>query len=209
MNTVQALQQMDLSLQKIKEVLAYDDLEQIIGFLHEAEQKVDEKIAQLQNSKAKIQLAKSTYENKLHIQQYAGDNEIIWFHERVILLSDNLEVPTLDNLWGYLRHFYDQISVSKQGQFAFEDIAGVYTEAGVSRLFAVCTRYVKTDGLKVLPAGKYLCGDCTEENRVGKIAEMLQIVKDKYHAEPQFTVQQVIVSGILQWRYQVQIYIGD
>lgn len=46
MNTVRALQQMDLPLQKIKAVLEYDDVEKIIAFLTEAEQKADEKLAQ-------------------------------------------------------------------------------------------------------------------------------------------------------------------
>ena len=47
LNTVHALQQMDLPLQEIKRVLEYDDLEKIIEFLEQAEQKADEKIASL------------------------------------------------------------------------------------------------------------------------------------------------------------------
>lgn len=64
-NTVRALQQMDLSLQKIKEVLEFDDLGKIIDFLADAEKRADEKMALLEYSKAKIQLAKSNYEHKL------------------------------------------------------------------------------------------------------------------------------------------------
>ena len=58
LNTVRALQMMDLSLQEIKKVLDYDDLEKIVSFLARAEQKADEKIAALQYSKSKIQAAK-------------------------------------------------------------------------------------------------------------------------------------------------------
>lgn len=39
---------MDLLLREIKKVLEYDDLEKIIAFLVQAEQKADEKIAALQ-----------------------------------------------------------------------------------------------------------------------------------------------------------------
>ena len=39
LNTVRALQMMDLSLQEIKKVLEYDDLEKIIAFLERAEKK--------------------------------------------------------------------------------------------------------------------------------------------------------------------------
>ena len=43
LNTVRALQRMDLSLQAIKEVLDYDDLKKIIDFLTEAEKRADQK----------------------------------------------------------------------------------------------------------------------------------------------------------------------
>ena len=65
LNTVRALQLMDLSLQEIKKILEYDDLEKIVDFLVQAEKKADEKIATLQYSKSKIQLAKADYERKL------------------------------------------------------------------------------------------------------------------------------------------------
>ena len=42
LNTVRALQLMDLSLQEIKKVLEYDDLEKIVEFLAKAEKKADE-----------------------------------------------------------------------------------------------------------------------------------------------------------------------
>ena len=64
LNTVRALQLMDLSLQEIKKVLEYDDLEKIIDFLNQAEKKADEKMAALQYSKSKIALAKADYEKK-------------------------------------------------------------------------------------------------------------------------------------------------
>ena len=69
LNTVRALQQMDLPLQKIKAVLEVDDLQEIIEFLTAAEKKADEKIASLKHSKAKIQAARQSYEKKLHGQE--------------------------------------------------------------------------------------------------------------------------------------------
>ena len=84
-------------------------------------------------------------------------------------------------------------------------MAGIYTENGTARLFAVCTRYTDTEGLKVLPKGKYLCANCTEENRERTLGELIQTAGTKYGTEPGFTVQLVVVSGILQWTYEVQI----
>ena len=92
-------------------------------------------------------------------------------------------------------------------QFAFEDLAGMYTENGLSRLFAVCIRYVDIDGLKILPKGKYLCANCTEENSKSTLDKLIYKAKTEYGVNPQFTVQLIVVSGILQWNYEVQVYI--
>lgn len=209
LNTVKALQMMDLPLREIRQVLSYDDLEKIVAFLSQAERKADEKIAALQYSKAKIQSAKADYEKKLQGQQHRSGAFTKDFPARVILLSDTLETPTLDNLWNYLSHFYDKVAPSLREQFSFEDLAGIYTENGLSRLFAVCIRYVDMDGLKVLPAGKYLCADCTEENRAATLQRLLHMARADYAAEPGFTVQRIVVSGILQWNYEVQVPLGQ
>lgn len=72
LNTVRALQIMDLPLQEIKKVLEYEDLEKIVDFLAQAEKTADEKIAALQYSKSKIQLAKDGYEKKLQERKDAN-----------------------------------------------------------------------------------------------------------------------------------------
>ena len=208
LNTVRALQLMDLPLQEIKKVLEYDDLEKIVEFLAQAEKKADEKIAALHYSKSKIQSAKADYGRKLQGQQKRNGTFLREMPERVILLSDTLEVPTLENLWNYLSHFYDKVTPAFKEQFYFEDLAGIYTENGMARLFAVCVRYVEIEGLKVLPKGKYLCASCTEENRKTVLEELLYKAKTEYGADPTFTVQLIVVSGILQWNYEVQIYVG-
>lgn len=210
LNTVRALQLMDLPLQEIKKVLEYDDLQKIVDFLAQAEKKADEKMAALQYSKSKIQAAKADYEKKLqaqHKQRKLDGTFLKEYPERVILLSDTLEEPTLDNLWNYLSHFYEKVPPALKEQFYFEDLAGIYTENGITRLFAVCVRYVDMDGLKVLPKGRYLCANCTEENRKQTLEELVHIAQTKYGVEPTFTVQLIVVSGILHWNYEVQVYI--
>ena len=209
MNTVRALQVMGLPLQEIRKVLEYDDLEKIIDFLEQAEKKADEKIAALQYSKSKIQLAKADYEGKLQKRQAFDDVFLKDCPERVILLSDTLEAPALDNLWGYLGHFYDRVPPDLKEQFSFEDLAGIYTAGGQSRLFALCTRYAEVDGLKVLPKGRYLCANCTEESRERMLGELTRIARTEYGAEPAFTVQIIVVSGILHWNYEAQVWAGE
>ena len=188
--------------------MGYDDLEKIVAFLSQAEKKADEKIAALQYSKSKIQLAREDYERKLRARKTRSGTFIKDIPKRVILLSDNLTVPTLDNLWNYLGHFYGQVTPALKEQFSFEDLAGIYTENEMTKLFAVCTRYTQIDGLKVLPKGKYLCADCTEENREQILNEVVRIAQTQYDVEPMFTLQLIVVSGILHWNYEVQIYVG-
>lgn len=207
LNTVRALQVMDLSLQEIKKVLEYDDLEKIVDFLRQAEKKADQKIEALEYSKLKIQRAREDYEKKLQKQENLKGPVLKDIPERVILLSDTLEEPTLDNLWNYLSHFYDKVTPARKDEFSFEDLAGIYTGDGITRLFAVCTRYADIDGLKVLPGEKYLCADCTEENREQILNKILRTARTEYGVEPSFTVQLVVVSGILQWNYEVQVCI--
>lgn len=205
-NTVRALQQMDLPLQEIKEVLEYDDLRKIVDYLKRAEDKADEKIEALKYGKAKIISAKADYEKKLRERSEREDMYIKEIPRRTIMMS-YLERPTLDNLWNYHRHFYDNIDESLKDRFSFEDTAGVYTENGRSQMFAVCSRFAKADGLKTLPGGKYLCADCTEETRESRIAELIRIANDEYGVQPNFILQMIVISGVLKWKYQLQVLI--
>ncbi len=130
--------------------------------------------------------------------------ETVFFY-CVILLSDTLETPALDNLWDYLSHFYSKVPSAVKEQFLFEDLAGIYTENGSSKLFAVCIQYADIPSLRILPKGEYLCADCTEENREAALHELIQEARITYSIEPKFTIQLVVVSDILHWDYQIQI----
>lgn len=180
-------------------------LKKIVDFLVQAEKKADEKIAALQYSKSKIQLAKADYEKKLQARENPNGSFIKQIAERVILLSDTLEIPTLSNLWNYLDHFYEKITPALKEQFCFEDLAGIYTGNGLSRLFAVCIRHADINGLRILPEGKYLCAGCSEENRELTLDELIRKAKTEYGVNPQFTVQLIVVSGILHWNYEIQV----
>lgn len=207
LNTIRALRCMDLTLSEIKDILAYDDFNKIVAKLKQAEKSANEKIAELNNAKTKIQRAREFYESKLNGERQSESIFIEHFPQRVILLSDRMEKPTVDNLWNYHRHFFEQVPSMLKDKFSFEDLAGIYEQNGQSRLFAICTQYSKTDGIKILPQGKYLCANCTEENREQVIKALFETAKNNYNASPEFIVQLIVLSGILQWNYQVQIYI--
>ncbi len=207
LNTIRALRVMDLSLDEIKNVLEYDDLSKIIDLLKHAEQSADNKITELNFAKTKIINARTFYENKS-----AGKNENVGgvikiLPERAILLSEELQAPSLENLWDYHRNFYKLLNAEDREKFTFEDLAGIYEENGRANLFAVCTRHIDIKGIKYLPKGKYLCVDCTDDTRKSVTAEAIETVKREYGRSPDFVVHLIVLTGILQWKYQTQIFI--
>lgn len=208
LNTVQALRRMDLPLGEIKRVLDYDSLEETVAFLARVERSADEKIAELVRAKEKIRAARRAYEDKIGETTEKGDMFVREFPARAVLLSDSMQAPSLENLWNYLSGFYEQVGPENRERFEFEDVAGVYEDGETTRLFAVCRRYAETDGMKILPAGKYLCADCAETNRREVLDKLLNAAREKYSARPGFTLQFVVISGILQWNYLAQVYIG-
>ncbi len=68
-------------------------------------------------------------------------------------------------IWKHLRHFYEEAGPILKERFIFKGLAGIYTENGEPRPFAVCVKYENISQLKHLLAGNYLCADCTEEKR--------------------------------------------
>ena len=208
LNTISALRRMELSLGEIKQILDYNSFEEIVDFLKAAEKKADDKIAKLSYAKSKIIAARADYENKLRGGRPQKDIFLKQIPERVILLSDTMRTPTLNNLWNYHSSFYEQLPEGVKDSFAFEDLAGIYTENGDSRIFAVCLRHAYADELKVLPEGKWLCAYCTEQNRENIIEKLKKTAKERTGSEPHFCVQLVVLTGILQWNYQIQLYLG-
>ena len=211
LHTVRALQQMDLPLKKIREVLQENDLRAVITFLDEAEKRLADKIAMLQRGKEKIGLARASYAEKLRQREnaQAAIVRVREFPPRAILVSNSLETATVDTLFDYLRHFYDALAPSEREAFAFEDAAGILRKSGKSRMFAVCVRYVPNEAVEILPAGRYLCADCTEDNKDEVVERLMREADAQWGARPQFAVLMVFLSGVLQWSYQAQVYTGD
>lgn len=209
LDTVKTLRSMDMSLSEIKRILSYDDFGKIVDALKQAEKNADEKIAELNYAKTKIRRARLYYESKLGTEKPTEKPLVKFLPRRVVLLSESLETPTLENLRDYHRHFYRQLPEDAKGEFAFEDMAGIYECGGRRRLFTVCTKYRKTDGIMILPLGNWLCAECTEENRDRVTKALIETAKTRYGVVPEFTVQLIVVSGILQWNYQAQVFLSE
>ena len=117
LNTIKALRSMDLTLSEIRNILEYDDLKKIAEALKQTEAKADKKIAELRDAKNKIRRARNFYESKLYGNAFSDNIFLKEFPRRVILLSDKLSAPTVDNLWNYHRHFYGRLTQEIRGRF--------------------------------------------------------------------------------------------
>ena len=106
-----------------------------------------------------------------------------------------------------MSRFYAQLPQPVRDRFTFEAQAGVYADGEVERLFAVCIRHTRADGLKTLPAGDYLCAGCTEADRVETVRTLVHAACERTGRKPPFSLALVRVTGILQWRYEVQVYL--
>lgn len=206
LNTVAALRNMGMPLKDIRELLACDDMEKIVEGFGCALRRADAKIAELQEAKLRIERAKKHYENKMP-ERSANHVYVKSVPQRAILLSDNLTVPTVDNLYDYHRHFYAQVGEERRHLFSFEDEAGIYSRDGVAKMFAVCSRYSDDENMLILPAGKYLCADCGEQTREAALANLTVSALEEYACKPTFAVSMIRLTGILQWRYELQLLV--
>lgn len=205
LNTIKALRYMDLSLEEIKKVLGLEDFNSIVSALDGAILKADKKIEQLKDARARIERAKKFYTDmSARIDEHSG-HFLRKLKERVILPAKTLTVPTVDNLHNYHHHFYALLDEKIRDKFSFEDTAGIYASEEGRAMFAVCSEYEKTDELKILPQGNYLCAECYEENYDETVKALYSEAQKKYGANPPFSVAIIVLTGILKWKYEVQI----
>lgn len=87
------------------------------------------------------------------------------------------------------------------------EIAGIYETNNEKSLFAVCTKYSNDENIKILPKRKYLCANCDELERDKTREKLISIAKNEYLIEPKFIVEIIVLTGILKWDYQIQIFV--
>ena len=208
LNTVHSLSCMEIPLKEIKRLIELNSIEEIVEFLQDALIRADKKISELHEAKQRILRAKDFYESKI-----GGKSKQNLFirkmPKRTILLSDKLSQPTIDNLWNYHRHFYLQIGESEKEKFEFEDIAGIYEASNLKRLFTVCKKYSAIENLIELQEGNYLCAECTEDDYNEVLQILINTAKLQYFTDTKFIVRLIVLTGILQWKYEIQILIQD
>lgn len=205
LSTVHALQCMGLSLQEIKNILSLDGLDKLTAALEEAMRHADEKIAELVAAKDRIGRAQKFYQEKQRAYPTEDGYFVRHFPKRAILLSDTLQTPDLDNLWDYHRHFYPLLGREERELFSFEDLAGVCLSDEGRHMFALCKTYGAANSLRFLPEGRYLCRVCPPEDADNAAQALKQRARELCGTSPSFTLQIVLLTGILHWNYEIQV----
>ena len=55
---------------------------------------------------------------------------------------------------------------------------------------------------------EYLCAECTEANRKETVRALMRTARERAGTIPPFSLALVMLTGILQWRYEIQVYLG-
>lgn len=205
LNVVVALRNMGISLKNIKTMLDANDIQRLVGEFDKALRQADDKIRQLQEAKKRISHVKKYYESKRN--EVPGGIAIKDFPPRTLLLSDKSISPTIEDLHDYHRHFYAQVDTRRKPLFAFEDVAGIYEKDDEQKMFAVCLRHDGGKELLPLPQGKYLCAECTDKTYKSVLSTLIDVAKNKYKIEVPYVIRMIKLTGILQWKYEIQILI--
>lgn len=204
LGTIKALRAMDLPLEKVREILALNDISAIVQFLQEAEERAQIKIAELEQAKERISRAKNYYIAKSR-ERVHGGHSVEELPQRAVMFCDAITEPSVDVLWNYHRHFIAALKEGDAERYSFEDIAGVYRDGSRSAMFAVLKDYPEGAEVSVLPAGRYLCADCTEKEREQTTSDLIAEARTMCGHEPLFCVQIVMLKGILMWDYRIQV----
>lgn len=207
LHVVVALHNMGISLKNIKTMLDMNDMQRLIEEFDGALRRADDKIQQLQEAKNRILHVKKYYESKR--DEAPAGIAIKELPPRTILLSDKSISPTIEDLHDYHRHFYAQVRESRKALFSFEDVAGIYEKNDEQKMFAVCLRHDGGKELLTLPQGKYLCAECTDKTYKSVLSKLVDAAQSKERAEVPYIIRMIKLTGILQWKYEIQIPIGQ
>ena len=203
LKTIGMLQEMGLSLAEIGKALSLDSLEDILDFLDLAERKCDERIAQLKAGRRRIERAKSDYKTRLGMQRQGG-TAVRWQEERTILLSELMHSATVVNLWDFIGSMQKEVS-RLPGKWRFGGSAGLYRSHSMSGLYATLSSVGSGRDTIVLPAGDYLCSASSADRLDENIAMLEDKAMELCGKKSTLTLQEIVVTGILAWSYEIQI----
>ena len=204
LKAIKTLKTLDVSLDKIRTLLAYKDLNQKIVSLSKLDKYIDDKIRAMKEAKVHLERARHHYENMLK-GKISDVPSIKYIKKRIVLLSHDDGEPRLENLYSYFNQFYEKLPKEQRDEFAFDDKAGLYIQERSCSLFATCKKYVNNKNLVHIKGGHFLCAACEQNEMNDTIVKLRQEIYAKYSMKPKFVLAIVHLTGILTWKYEIQV----
>lgn len=209
LKTIRLLRCMDLSLREIEELLAFDNLSDVIAGLRGAELRALQTVDRIRRAVGQMKKARGVYEELAARQPVPPRGAVYdrFLAARTVLLSEHTGAPGAADLWQYHDAFYASLSLEERGRFAFTEDAGLLATPAGETFFAVCTAFAPGHPrLRTLPAGRYRCAVAVRPE------DAVERLKPAFAAEnvpfPHWYAAEVRVIGLLRWEYEVQVWAG-
>ena len=208
---IRYLRSIRFSLPTIKKLFSKDDLPAAVETLQLACQQVDKEIESLQMVKRHLQETLDNYSTKRNTRRFIqplSDPAVQTLPEQRIFLAQSLREPTLGSLSQLYSAIEGQLPPDIRPQFQFENAAGVLIREGRSVLFARCVCSVPHPNVTVLPAGRYLCLSCRTQEYRQTVEQLRRLAASRYQVRDSLVVLDVIFTGLVQWEYEVKLFLG-
>lgn len=199
LKTILLLKNMDISLDKISDILNCEDLNKIINDFEKIEYEAKLKIERIQESISKLNSVKSIYKNFvpfLEINDYEYMNLFkIKQPIRYLILVEYDNDITIDTLWKYHKNF-SNYSISNTS-IEYKDTAGLFIFNNKKYLIAELEKCTDSKVNIIFEEGEYQALVCTKEDLIQGIDKIKKISKDdKIYVF-------VNVIGLLKWNYVI------
>ena len=209
---IKFLRSVKLPLSTIGRLFSEDDIEAATEILRMAQDKVDEEMEHLVAVRQNLQEMLDNYSSKRNTRAFVRALEepvVQALPGRTIFLAEGLNGPSLENLMQFYHAVEAQISPQVRADFQFENAVGGLFWGEDCVLFATCIRAGKHPQVASLPAGEYLCVSSSGLEYGETAALLCEIAREQYGVEDPLVLFDVIFTGIVQWEYEVKVFLGE
>ncbi len=210
LSVIQYLRSIELSLPEIRLLLSGRGIAETLKALQLAKKKTEAQIKRLDSIQKQLDMILSNYGSKSQADRGAAGSEAVirTVPEQMIFLVPELDTPSLSNLQRFPELVEHSISAEDRAGFQFENAAGMLYRGDAGCLFATCVRCKRHPNVYRLPAGAYLTGFCPRE-QIRQYIEKLRLLPAAQTWERQrLLVLNLVFTGLIQWDYQVMLYLG-
>lgn len=208
---IRFLRSLKLPLADVRQLFSGEDIGAATEILRMAQDKADEEMEHLIMVKQHLQEMLDNYSSKRNTRafvQVLTEPAVQELPGRTIFLAEGLTEPSLENLMEFYHTVEAQISPEVRGDFQFENAVGGLFCGVDCILFATCIQAGEHPQMRRLPGGRYLCASCCGPEYRETAARLREIAWEQYGVKEPLTLLDVIFTGIVQWEYEMKVFLG-